>query len=85
MIADKKKILHRIKIIKGHVNAIEKMIEEDRYCIDIAHQSLAVQKSLKGLDALVMEAHIRHCVTKQAEHGDTEKIAEELLAIFDYK
>ncbi|MFA6982145.1 MAG: metal-sensitive transcriptional regulator [Patescibacteria group bacterium] len=78
-------MLHRVRIIKGHVNAIEKMIEEDRYCIDIAHQSLAVQKALKKLDALIMKDHIRHCVVEQAKEGNTDKIAKELLEIFDYK
>lgn len=85
MISDKNKILHRIKIIKGHVNAIEKMIESDRYCVEIVHQSLAVQKSLKKLDALIMKDHIQHCVVDQAREGNTEKITEELMKIFEYK
>lgn len=85
MITDSKKILHRIKIIKGHVSAIEKMIEDDRYCVDIVHQSLAVQKSLKKLDALIMSDHIKHCVVDQAKVGNSEKITEELLKIFEYK
>ena len=61
------------------------MIEEDRYCVDIVHQSLAVQKSLKKLDTLIMSDHIKHCVVDQAKEGNSEKITEELLKIFEYK
>jgi DNA-binding FrmR family transcriptional regulator len=85
MMQSKKSIQHRIKIIKGHVNAVEKMIEDDRYCVDIVHQSLAIQKALKKLDALIMQDHIKHCVIEQAKKGDSEKIVEELLQIFNYK
>ncbi len=85
MIAHKKSVLHRIKIIKGHVNAIEKMVENDSYCIDVVHQSLAVQKALKNFDSVVMEKHISHCVSEQAKAGNTQKITEELLSIYKYK
>lgn len=81
----KDKALHRIKIIKGHVNAIEKMLEKDTYCVEIVHQSLAVQKALKQFDKDVMEQHIKHCVVKQAKSGHEEKIVEELLSIYNYK
>lgn len=81
----KEKHLHRIKIIKGHVQAIQNMVENDDYCIDIVHQSQAVQKSLKKLDALVMEDHIKHCVVEQAKKGNLTKITEELLGIYKYK
>jgi DNA-binding FrmR family transcriptional regulator len=81
----KKDKLHRIKIIKGHVEAIERMIEEDAYCIDIVHQSLAVQKALKTLDTVIMEDHIKCCVVEQAKEGNFQKITDELLAIYTYK
>jgi CsoR family transcriptional regulator, copper-sensing transcriptional repressor len=83
--AEKKQKLHRIKIIKGHIIAIEKMIENDDYCIDIVHQSLAVQKALKMLDTIIMAGHIQCCVVEQAKQGDFQKITDELIAIYTYK
>ncbi len=83
--ATKEQKLHRIKIIKGHVQAIEKMIEEDEYCIHVIHQSLAVQKALKKLDSAIMEDHIRCCVVEQAKDGEFQKITDELIAIYSYK
>ncbi len=82
---DKNQKLHRIKIIKGHIEAIERMIEEDAYCIDVVHQSLAVQKALKKLDMAIMAGHIQSCVIEQAKSGDFEKITNELMAIYQYK
>ena len=76
---------HRLKIICGHINAIEKMVENDEYCINVVHQSLAVQKALKNFDSAVMEKHIKHCVADQAAKGDAKKITEELLSIYKYK
>ena len=61
------------------------MVNNDAYCIDIVHQSLAVQKALKNLDQVVMEGHINRCVPEQAKNGDTKKITEELLSIYRYK
>lgn len=81
----KEQKLHRIKIIKGHVEAIERMIEKDAYCIEIVHQSLAVQKALKMLDTLIIEDHIKHCVAEQAKEGDFQKITDELVSIYTYK
>lgn len=77
--------MHRIKIIKGHLEAIERMINEDEYCIDIVHQSLAVQKALKKLDSIIMADHIQSCVVEQAKNGDFQKITDELIAIYTYK
>jgi CsoR family transcriptional regulator, copper-sensing transcriptional repressor len=82
---DKKKHLHRIKIIEGHLKAIEKMIENDEYCLNIIHQSLAVQKALKQLDLKLMENHLRHCVVEQAKNGQEEQLTKELIDIYCYK
>ena len=76
---------HRLKIICGHINAIEKMVENDEYCLDILHQSLAVQKALKKFDMFIMEDHLKHCVVQQAKEGQDDKIVSELLSIYNYK
>ncbi len=81
----KDRALHRIKIIKGHIASIEKMIEDDSYCVDVVHQSLAVQKALKKLDMLIMESHLKTCVIHQIQNGQNKKPVEELLRLFDLK
>ncbi|OGC76127.1 hypothetical protein A2619_02095 [candidate division WWE3 bacterium RIFOXYD1_FULL_39_9] len=81
----KEKACHRLKIISGHVKAIEKMVVNDEYCLDILHQSLAVQKALKKFDMYIMEDHLKHCVVQQAKDGQDAKIVSELLSIYSYK
>lgn len=81
----KEKALHRIKIIKGHLNSVEKMLEEGSYCVDIVHQSRAVQKALKKMDMLIIESHLQGCVVNQIKSGKHKKTTEELLKLFDYK
>ena len=85
MTTDKKQVLHRIKIVKGHVSAIEKMIASDSYCLDIVHQSQAVQKALKKMDEKIIEDHLKNCVAKQVQEGKVDKMTEELLKIYGYK
>jgi len=77
--------LHRIKIIQGHLSAMEKMLEEGRYCVDIVHQSKAIQQALKKLDMLIIENHLKGCVIKQIKSGQDKKTTGELLTLFEYK
>lgn len=81
----KDRALHRIKIIKGHINSMEKMLEENRYCVDVVHQSRAIQQALKKLDLLIIESHLKGCVVHQIQDGKTKKTTEELLTLFEYK
>ena len=60
------------------------MIDNESYCIDIVHQSKAVQKSLKKLDSLILKDHIENCVIDQAKKGDLDKISKKLLEIYKY-
>ncbi|QAY74397.1 metal-sensitive transcriptional regulator [Agromyces protaetiae] len=86
MIEDiKKRALHRTKIIEGQLRGIEKMIENEEYCVDIITLSLAVQKSLASLNKLLVENHLRTHVTHQYEAGGEEREAAvaELLRIFE--
>lgn len=83
----KKRALHRSRILQGQLRGIEKMIENEDYCVDIITQSLAVQKSLRSLNKLLVENHLRTHVTDMFDAGgdDREKAMAELLAVFELK
>lgn len=81
----KARSLHRIKIIKGHLDSIEKMLENDQYCVDVVHQSRAVQKALQKLDLLIINDHLNHCVVRQIKNGQESKSTAELLTLFEYR
>ena len=68
----KSEILHRLKISRGHLNKIIKMVEEDKYCIDIVHQSLAVQAALKKADGLVLKNQLQTCVAESFSRAGIE-------------
>lgn len=81
----KKRAIHRIKIIQGHLKKVQSMLENDQYCVDVVHQSRAVQSALKKLDLLLIENHLNHCVIDQVKNGEEARTTEELLRLFDYK
>lgn len=81
-IYDKTSVSHRLKIIAGQINGLAKMIDEDKYCIDIITQSSAIQRALQQLDKAVLENHIHHCVVDQMKSGEEDKAVEELVKIF---
>ena len=79
---DKEKALHRLKIIKGHLKAIENMIESDVYCLDVITQSKAVQHSLRNMDMSILENHLKTCVVDQIKNNQEEKTVKELLDLY---
>ena len=81
----KKRALHRTKIIEGQLRGIEKMIENEDYCVDIITLSLAVQKSLGSLNKLLVENHLRTHVSEMYETGGEQREAAvaELVRIFE--
>lgn len=71
----------RINIIKGQLDGLMRMIEEDEYCVDLLNQSLAIQNSIKSLDALILERHLRIHVADQFKN-QKERAIKELLKVF---
>lgn len=74
---ERKKALQALKTARGQTEGIIKMIEDERYCIDVSNQIMAVQSLLKKANLLVLKSHINHCVKEacNTEHAD-EKIDE---------
>lgn len=87
MIADiKKRSTHRSKILEGQFKALVKSIENEEYCLDILTQSLAIQKSLRSLNKLVLENHMRTHLSEGMSNGnDAEKeiLINEMLNIYE--
>lgn len=79
------RILHRLKIVKGHLEKVIKMVEANEYCINVIHQSLAIQKSLKQVDVIIVENHLKTCVIENIKSGKDKKMIAELTQIYKYK
>lgn len=85
MQADKNKVLRLLKTARGQVEGVMKMVEEDQYCIDVAHQVLAAQSLLRRINREILLAHARRCVAQafsQDGQAAREK-AEEMIGIID--
>ena len=67
--ADKEDILARLRRIEGQVRGIQKMVDSDKYCIDILTQVNAATSALKQVAVGLLDDHIRHCVANQTEEG----------------
>lgn len=78
---EKDKVLKRLKRIEGQVRGIQKMVEEDRYCVDILVQISAIQSALKNVGYEVTERHMKHCVADTISKGDGDDSIEELMAV----
>lgn len=71
----------RINIIKGQLDGLQKLIENDEYCIDLLNQSLAIQNSLRSLDSVLFERHLKTHVSEQFKNEE-EKAVTELVKLF---
>ncbi|NYF11343.1 DNA-binding FrmR family transcriptional regulator [Leifsonia sp. AK011] len=79
----KRRALHRSRILEGQLRGITKMIESEDYCVDIITQSLAVQKSLRSLNKLLVENHLRTHVAHMFENGEEDVAVDELLRVYE--
>lgn len=77
----KEKSGKRLNIIKGQLDGLQKMIENDEYCMDLLNQSLAIQNSLKSLDSVLFERHLKTHVAHQFKNEE-EKATVELVDLF---
>ena len=82
---EQERILHRLKISAGHLKKVMKMIEEDAYCIDVLHQLNAVQKGLKETNSLVLENHLKTCVSESIVNGKKDEAISEIMQVFKKK
>ena len=74
--------LRRLKILSGQLQALERQIEEDKYCMDVLDLSMSIQKALRSLDTVVIEGHLRTHVVEQMAGGETERAVKELLRLY---
>ncbi|HEX2221733.1 MAG TPA: metal-sensitive transcriptional regulator [Candidatus Limnocylindria bacterium] len=71
----------RLRRIEGQVRGLQRMVSEDKYCIDILTQIASVTRSLQGVAVGLLDEHVRHCVMDAAANGDDAKVSEATAAI----
>ncbi len=80
---DKAKVLNRLRRIEGQVRGLQRMVEEDTYCIDVLTQVSATTAALRGVALELLDEHLHHCVRHAVEDGTSpdEKLAEASAAV----
>ena len=80
---DKEAIIKRLKRIEGQVKGIQKMIEEERYCVDILTQISAIRSAINKVGSIILENHMKGCVSQSIKEGDSEEMINELMKTID--
>lgn len=78
----KERIIHRLQIAQGHLKKVQSMVEDDIYCIEIIHQSQAVQRALKEVDNVILENHLKGCTTDAIKAGKQDEAVAEVMNVF---
>jgi len=86
MVNNDAKVLHRLKIAKGHLEKVISMVEKGEYCLDVIQQSQAVQSALSKADEVILENHLKTCVRESmASNKDIDEKVKEVLEVFKRK
>ncbi|MEL7647622.1 MAG: metal-sensing transcriptional repressor [Sedimentibacter sp.] len=80
---DKENAVTSLKTVKGQIEGIIKMLEEDRYCVDISNQIFAAQSLLKKSNILILKQHIHHCVKEAIKEDKGDEKINEIIVVLE--
>jgi CsoR family transcriptional regulator, copper-sensing transcriptional repressor len=86
MANEKQQLLNRLKTIEGHVRGVQRMVDQDDYCIDILKQTQAIQSAIDTFNRTLLAQHLNTCVTEAIRGEDPrerERVVSELLQVFE--
>ena len=78
----KTEALKRLSYIEGHLSGIRKMLEEDKYCVDVLKQTYAVRRAIEKMESILLEGHLHTCVVEGIKSGREEAVVGELKDLY---
>ena len=75
--------IKRLSYIEGHLAGVKKMVDEERYCVDILRQTFAVRRAIQKLESHLIDGHLRTCVVEGVKDGREEQILSELVELYE--
>jgi DNA-binding FrmR family transcriptional regulator len=78
----KRDALNRMSYIEGHLAGIRRMVEEDKYCVDVLKQTFAVRRAIQKLESRLLEGHLGSCVIDGVKEGREKEVLGELLELY---
>lgn len=82
---ENKKILSRLKRVQGQLAGVEKMILDDKYCIDIITQTSAIKSAISALEDEMLESHLAHCLHKETNKNKLADMQKEIIKVYKLK
>ncbi|MBF6600592.1 MAG: metal-sensitive transcriptional regulator [Dehalococcoidia bacterium] len=76
-------VLKRINFIEGHLAGIRRMVEAEKYCVDVLKQTYAVRRAIEKMEALMLEGHLRTCVVEGIRDGRDDAVVSELSELYE--
>ena len=74
--------LKRLSYIEGHLSGIRRMLEEDKYCVDILKQTYAVRRAIEKIEGILLEGHLHSCVVEGIKTGREDQVLDELKDLY---
>ena len=78
----KTEALKRLSYIEGHLTGIRKMLEEDKYCVDVLKQTYAVRRAIEKMEGILLEGHLHSCVIEGIKTGREDEVLDELKELY---
>jgi DNA-binding FrmR family transcriptional regulator len=76
-------ILRRLAFIDGHLQGVRRMIEDDKYCVDVLKQTYAVRRAIEKMEALMIDNHLHTCVIDGIKNGRQDEVMGELVELYE--
>jgi DNA-binding FrmR family transcriptional regulator len=84
MEADKKRaVLKRLAFVDGHLQGVRRMVEGDKYCVDVLKQTFAIRRAIEKIEALMLSNHLHTCVIEGIKEGRDDQVIGELLDLYE--
>ncbi len=76
-------VLKRLSFIEGHLQGVRRMVEQDKYCVDVLKQTYAVRRAIETLERLMLDNHLHTCVVDGIKGGREEQVMGELVELYE--
>ncbi len=76
-------VLKRLNFIEGHLAGIRRMVEADKYCVDVIKQTYAVRRAIEKMEAIMLDGHLRTCVVDGIREGRDDAVLSELTELYE--
>lgn len=86
--ATKSEVVRRLQSVEGHVRGVQKMVDEDKYCVDVIKQIDAVEAALRKVQQIILDEHLHTCVTTAIRGDDPDRreaVIDEILGVFSVR